>query len=323
MTHLSANDPNKIFPTKIPNMKIVCDRFGNCACWHTKFHVIWIVSSKTSLLNSYSVQFAEHLSVITGFLHLNSTFGAMKMMLIWCQATGNFSRNITPHTNKCHLPNCPIAFWMGSDACNVLLASGTLLKSLSLLVLPFASISIATIGMKQRIEKKEKKNQTIVLAPSNMALVFQILHIMYALDFRMKRDINKAEIHTRVQFTTTTKTHSKDRLFSRCAHLNWFCHWNRSFRYSIRLPARNLICDTHASNNFVSCRLSSHILVALDTPSPSSPSPSPLFVRQTIPILRQIYCSEHWFIAFKMHSWIFFFFKKKKINTFMYAIETY
>lgn len=158
-THLSANVPNRILPTKIPNIKIVCDRFGNCACWHTKFHVIWIVSSKMSLLNSYSVQFAEHLSVDTGFLHLNSTFGAMKIMLIWCQATGNFSRNITPHTNKCHLPKCPIAFWIGSDACNVLLASGTLLKPPSLLLLPFASISIATIQMFKKSRRNKRKSR--------------------------------------------------------------------------------------------------------------------------------------------------------------------
>lgn len=46
-TYLSASVPNKILPTKMPNMKMVCDAFAKCFRWHTKSHVICNVSVNT------------------------------------------------------------------------------------------------------------------------------------------------------------------------------------------------------------------------------------------------------------------------------------
>lgn len=139
-----------------------------------------------------------------------------------------------------------------------------------------------------------------------MALKFNKIHLFwYALDFRIEIDINEPEIHARVQFTTFPQTHSKNS-FVFVLLISIAFATGTAVLNSIRLPARNLICDTQLSNNCVSCRLSSHILVALDTPSPSSWT-SPLFVRQSIPILQQIYCSGYWFFALE---WILGFLKK-------------
>lgn len=62
-THLSASVPNKIFPTKIPDMKIVCEIFAQCSLLQTKLNVEIIVSVNTVRLNSYSVHSGEHFSI--------------------------------------------------------------------------------------------------------------------------------------------------------------------------------------------------------------------------------------------------------------------
>lgn len=145
VTHLSANVPKTIFPTKMPNMKIVCDVFARYFLLHTKSHVIWIVSVKISRLNVCALQSAEHLSVIFGSAHVKLTFGAVKMILIWCHATGNFNKNINAHTMICHRPSDPIACWIGSDF------EGSVLIPLlptAVLFVPLDSTSIATIETK-------------------------------------------------------------------------------------------------------------------------------------------------------------------------------
>lgn len=141
--YLSANVPNIMFPIKIPNMKTVWLKLAICFRSHTKFHVIWSVSVKMLRSKSYDVHSAEHLSVTFDWVHLKSMFGAMNMMLIWCQATGNLSKNIIAQTRKCHRPNWPIACWIGSD-----FAESTGLSFVPLLcaVSPFASMSIAIMG---------------------------------------------------------------------------------------------------------------------------------------------------------------------------------
>lgn len=144
-TYLSASAPNKIFPTKMPNIKIVCDAFAKWARSQTKSHVVWIVSVKILLSNICDGQSAEHLSV-TLSEQRNSIFGPKKMMLIWCQATGNLSRKINPKMIICHFPHWPIAFWIGSDAGNFPLLSA------ACPLVPFDSMStdVATISAVQR-----------------------------------------------------------------------------------------------------------------------------------------------------------------------------
>lgn len=142
-TYLSANVPNKMFPTKIPNMKIVCDKLAICFRSHTKFHVIWSVSAKTLRSNVYDVHSDEHFSVTFGWAHSNWMFGAINMMLIWCHATGNFSKKITAQIRTCHRPNWPIACWIGSKFA---VSAGFSFVPLLGAVSPFASMSIAIIG---------------------------------------------------------------------------------------------------------------------------------------------------------------------------------
>lgn len=108
-TYLSAKDPNRIFPTKMPNMNVVCAQSANCPRAHTKSHSDLIVWVKIDWLNLWLGHVVPHFSIVL-LLHSNSTFGAMKMMLIWCQATGNFNRKTTAQTRKCHLPKAPMAF---------------------------------------------------------------------------------------------------------------------------------------------------------------------------------------------------------------------
>lgn len=139
-TYWSANVPNNMLPIRIPNMKIVWDKFAICFRSHTKCHVIWSVSVKTLRSNSYDVHSAEHLSVTFGWVQLKSMFGAINMILIWCQATGNLSKNITEQTTKCHRPNWPIACWIGSDFAE---STGFSFVPWLCAVSPFASISIA------------------------------------------------------------------------------------------------------------------------------------------------------------------------------------
>lgn len=124
----------------IPNMKIVWDKFAICCRSHTKFHVIWSVSVKTIRSNSYDVHSAEHLSVIFGWVQLKLMFGAMNMMLIWCQATGNLSKHINAQTRRCHRPNCPIACCIGSDFAE---STGFSFDPMLCAVSPFASMSTA------------------------------------------------------------------------------------------------------------------------------------------------------------------------------------
>lgn len=151
-TYLSANLPKIIFPTKMPNIKIVCDAFANCSRVHTKFHVIWMVSVNSVRLKSYLTHSAEHLSVIFLSSHVNSTFGAIKMMLIWCQATGNFSKNMAKHTIKCQRPNSPIALWIGSSLWSFSVGLTSLLVVLVVTATVWASTSFAAFD--KRINKK-------------------------------------------------------------------------------------------------------------------------------------------------------------------------
>lgn len=82
-------DPKMQFPVRIPNMKIVCERFGNCSFSQTKSHSVPIVSVNTERLNSWPVHCESHLSsravVLSGAAQLNSIGGAKKMMPIWKQ----------------------------------------------------------------------------------------------------------------------------------------------------------------------------------------------------------------------------------------------
>lgn len=90
-------------------MNVVCAQSASIARSHTKSHSVLIVWVKIVLLKLWLGHVDAHFAIVV-LLHSNSTFGAMKMMLIWCHATGNFNRNTTAQTRKCHLPKAPMAF---------------------------------------------------------------------------------------------------------------------------------------------------------------------------------------------------------------------
>lgn len=151
--YLSASVPKTIFPTKMPNIKIVCDVCARNCRSHTKFHVIWMVSVKILWSNSYDVHWAEHGSVIFGSAHEYLMFGAANIMLIWCHATGNFNKKINAQMIACHRPNEPMACWIGSDFggsgfFSLLPLLSVLPATVPKLLAPLASTSIAAIETK-------------------------------------------------------------------------------------------------------------------------------------------------------------------------------
>jgi len=68
-----------MLPTKIPSMKIVCDKFDKYSLLHTKSHCFWIVLVKISVLNTCCGQFGSHLLIVS-FEHVKSGFGAKKII---------------------------------------------------------------------------------------------------------------------------------------------------------------------------------------------------------------------------------------------------
>lgn len=71
-------------------------------------------STKTQILCTYvsytnPEQLREQLSVVLS-THWNFTGGARNTILIWCQATGNLTRNMIKQTQICHFPNTPMHF---------------------------------------------------------------------------------------------------------------------------------------------------------------------------------------------------------------------
>lgn len=109
-----------MFPTRMPSMKIVCVRFFSHCLSHTKSHCDMIVSLKILRSYSKSVQLAwqtlSNLSSICVSAHVKFMGGARNMMLIWCQATGNLTRNTTKQIHICHFPRAPMAFVRGSSS---------------------------------------------------------------------------------------------------------------------------------------------------------------------------------------------------------------
>lgn len=144
------------------------------------------------------------------------------MMLIWCHATGNFSRKTTPHTSRCHLPNCPIAFWMGSDACAGLLASVTLLKLLSPLALLLASMSTAT-------NKTKNARRQWISKYSNATDFDNNANAFVLFFFYMERKPTPAFDSPKKSYISCSFSHRKVigcrflRLYSSIV----FCHWSR------------------------------------------------------------------------------------------------
>lgn len=69
-TYLSANGPKIMLPTKMPSITINCDALASWPRWHTKFHVICMVSVNVSRSKWYDLQSAEHLSVTFGVAHV-------------------------------------------------------------------------------------------------------------------------------------------------------------------------------------------------------------------------------------------------------------
>lgn len=86
---MSAIEPNTTFPVRIPSMKIVCERLGNCAFSHTKSNSVVMVSVNIDRLNSWPMHCESHLSKMMlgvsscGGMHEKSTGGARNIMPIW------------------------------------------------------------------------------------------------------------------------------------------------------------------------------------------------------------------------------------------------
>lgn len=105
-----------MFPTRIPSINSVCVRLESQALLHTRFHSDIMVLAKILWSYEYSVQFSWHLLSKTISLTPQVKFvgGARKSMLIWCHATGNFTRKTTRHIHICHFPMEPIALVIAS-----------------------------------------------------------------------------------------------------------------------------------------------------------------------------------------------------------------
>lgn len=111
--YLSAKNPNKMLPTRIPSIKNVWERLDKLDRVQTRSHSDWIVLVKIDWLNARCSQFASHLWSDSSTQE-NSGLGAIKMIANWCQAIGSFTRETAKHTKICHRPNSPISDWIWS-----------------------------------------------------------------------------------------------------------------------------------------------------------------------------------------------------------------
>lgn len=103
---LSDKAPKNMLPTRIPAMKVVCDKLASFEFSQTKSHSLWIVLVNTLELNTCDGHVLSHLSRVW-FEQENSGLGPRKIIAIWCHATGNFSRKTIVQTNICHRPRSP------------------------------------------------------------------------------------------------------------------------------------------------------------------------------------------------------------------------